>query len=133
MPWPLTFSRSGCELCYVWCSSSSAVGVTLMGQLFAVIRSHGPAWDENGALELQRGWSAHADFMNALAREGFVVIGGPLEGTGDTLLIVGAANEETIRTRLSSDPWGEDMLIISRIAPWSLRLGEERLAVTEPY
>jgi hypothetical protein len=106
--------------------------VTNMRRLFAVIRSRGTSWDSGRSLETQNGWNAHAQFMSALAAEGFVAIGGPLEGTADTLLIVSAANEDQIRQRLSADPWGEDMLRICRIAPWSLRLGERRLAVEEP-
>ena len=103
--------------------------VTIMRRLFAVIRSRGAGWDEARALEMQDGWNAHAQFMNALAAEGFVLVGGPLEGTRETLLAVRAESEGEIRRRLSDDPWGEDMLKLSRIAPWLLRLGEERLAV----
>jgi len=66
--------------------------------------------------------------MNALAEDGFIVVGGPLEGTGDVLLIVSAADESEIRRRLAQDPWGEDMLKLSRLAPWSLLLGGHRLA-----
>jgi uncharacterized protein YciI len=77
---------------------------------------------------MQSGWRAHAQFMNALAAEGLILVGGPLEGTGDTLLIFRAENEEEIRRRLADDSWGEDMLKISRLASWCLRLGEERLA-----
>jgi hypothetical protein len=102
-----------------------------MRRLFAVVRAHGPAWQETRPLEMQHGWRDHADFMNALAAERFVVVGGPLEGTGDTLLIVSAEGEGEIRQRLSADPWGQDMLRLLRIAPWSVRLGEGRLAVEE--
>ena len=102
--------------------------VTIMRHLFVVIRSHGTSWDRSRPLEMQEGWKAHAQFMNALAAEHFVVVGGPMKGTEDTLLIIGAKSEEEIRRRLSKDPWGEDMLKISRIGPWSLRLGEHRLA-----
>ena len=53
----------------------------MSSSLFATIRTRGPAWQSALPLERQAGWDAHASFMNALAREGFVVIGGPLEGT----------------------------------------------------
>ncbi|HLY04734.1 MAG TPA: hypothetical protein VKR31_03205 [Rhizomicrobium sp.] len=99
-----------------------------MRRLFAVIRSHGPAWDESRPLEKQADWPAHVIFMNALAAEGFVVVGGPLDGTEDTLLIISAEHEDEIRRRLASDPWSRGMLRLGRIAPWSLRLGEHRLA-----
>ena len=67
-----------------------------MRRLFAVIRSHGPGWDESRTLDRQHGWRAHADFMNALTAEGFVVLGGPLEGTGDMLLVIRADSEAEI-------------------------------------
>lgn len=81
---------------------------------------------------MQHGWGAHADFMNALAAEGFVVVGGPLDGTRDALLVITAESEAEIEARLRDDPWGTDMLKIARIAPWSLRLGDWRLAVDKP-
>src|SRR5438309_801920 len=58
-----------------------------MKRLFAVIRSRGPAWDPSRPLEGQPDWQGHAAFMNGLKAEGFVVLGGPLEGTPEVLLI----------------------------------------------
>ena len=95
-----------------------------MKQLFAVIRSRGPAWQASRPLEDQEAWDAHASFMNALQKEGFVVLGGPLEGTCDVLLIVRAKTADEIADRLSADPWaGRDLLRVSRVTPWNLRLG----------
>jgi uncharacterized protein YciI len=95
-----------------------------MRKLFAVIRTRGRAWQDARPLEGQADWTAHAAFMNALAGEGFVVLGGPMEGTADVLLVVRAETPGEIRSRLADDPWaGADLLRISRIAPWTLRLG----------
>ena len=92
--------------------------------LFAVTRSRGPAWDGGHALEEQAGWSAHADFMDALAAEGFVAVGGPLEQTDDTLLIVRAQDAAEITARLAADPWTRSgLLVVKQIAPWQVRLG----------
>ena len=75
-------------------------------------------------LEAQPAWPAHAAFMNGLEAEGFVVLGGPLEGTSEVLLIVRAENDAEIRSRLAADPWsGNDLLRVVRTAPWTLRLG----------
>src|ERR1035441_2003816 len=49
---------------------------TSVKRLFAVIRSRGAAWNDSLPLEEQEDWRPHADFMNALHAEGFVVIGG---------------------------------------------------------
>jgi uncharacterized protein len=95
-----------------------------MRQFFAVIRTRGPAWQESQPLDGQADWGLHASFMNALVREGFVVLGGPLEGTSDVLLVVKAASPAEVRSRLAEDPWaGNGLLSITRVAPWTLRLG----------
>ncbi|HUG36518.1 MAG TPA: hypothetical protein VML54_06180 [Candidatus Limnocylindrales bacterium] len=95
-----------------------------MPQLFVVIRTRGPAWQDSEPLEGQTDWAPHALFMNSLAKEGFVILGGPLEGTSDVLLVIRAKTPDDIRSRLADDPWaGKDLLRITRITPWTLRLG----------
>jgi uncharacterized protein YciI len=95
-----------------------------MPQLFAVVRTRGPAWQEPRPLEGQADWAGHASFMNSLAQEGFVILGGPLEGTSDVLLVVRATSPDEVRSRLAKDPWeATGLLRISRVAPWMLRLG----------
>jgi len=96
----------------------------LMPQHFMVIRTRGPGWKDSRPLEGQDDWAGHASFMNALAKEGFVILGGPLEGGSDVLLIVRATSPEEIRSRLAEDPWTiRDLLRVTRISPWTLRLG----------
>ena len=88
-------------------------------------RRRGPAWNAALTLREQAGWGAHATFMNALAAEGFVVLGGPL-GDGDTLLIVDAADEDTIAKRLANDPWSlTGLLEIASIQPWTILLDRD--------
>ncbi len=41
-----------------------------------VILNHGTAWQASRSLEEQEDWEAHRSFMNALEKEGFVVLGG---------------------------------------------------------
>ena len=95
-----------------------------MQKLFAVIRTRGPAWQDSRPLEGQADWAGHASFMNALAKEGFVILGGPLEGTSDVLLILRATTPDEVRSRLAEDPWAsKGLLRVSRVAPWTLRLG----------
>ena len=95
---------------------------------FAVTRERGPAWDAGRPMRDQPGWDEHAAFMDALAEEGFVVLGGPLgDGEREFLHIVAAESEEAIRARLAADPWtGTDQLRTARIAPWEILLGEPR-------
>ena len=95
-----------------------------MPQLFAVVRSRGRAWNCSLPLEQQADWRGHADFMNALHAEGFVLLGGPLEGTSDVLLIIRANDANQIHARLSDDSWtSRDLLRIKQILPWTLCLG----------
>jgi uncharacterized protein YciI len=88
-----------------------------------VIREPGPAWDADRSMRDQDGWEAHAEFMDALAAVGFIVLGGPLgDGHGRALHIVDAADEEEIRRRFADDPWSDDFLRIDSIEPWTILL-----------
>ena len=95
-----------------------------MKLLFAVFRARGAAWDPSRSLEEQPQWHEHAAFMDGLEAEGFVVLGGPLEGASEALIIVRAADEAEVRSRFAADPWSRsEQLRESRIVPWTLRLG----------
>jgi uncharacterized protein YciI len=95
-----------------------------MARLFAVTNTHGARWAAARPLEEQEGWPAHAAFMDALVAEGLVVLGGPLEGTPDVLLIMRARDAEEIQACLAGDPcYRSDLLRLSRVVPWTLRLG----------
>src|SRR5215475_11059746 len=89
----------------------------------AVRRIPGWAWDASLPMRAQASWPEHAAFMNALAAEGFVVLGGPLGSGEEVLLIVNAASEDVVRTRLAADPWsGSGLLDIARVEPWTVLL-----------
>ena len=97
-----------------------------MPQYFAVRRRRGPAWNASLPLRSQPGWTEHAAFMNGLAAERFVVLGGPLskdEEGEEVLLVIDAPGEAAIRTRLDADPWTRSgQLKIVRIEPWTILL-----------
>jgi uncharacterized protein YciI len=91
---------------------------------FVVLRTRGSGWDESRPMEEQADWPAHAAFMDALVADGFVVLGGPLEGTRDALLVIQAENSSEIMQRLSADPWRlNDVLVAKDCWPWRIRLG----------
>ncbi|HZX82228.1 MAG TPA: hypothetical protein VFF19_01600 [Reyranella sp.] len=69
------------------------------GNLFAVINTRGPNWDDAKPMEDQVDWRAHADFMNGLTADGFVLLGGPFAGTRDVLLIVRAEDRNEVEAR----------------------------------
>jgi uncharacterized protein YciI len=91
---------------------------------FVVTRARGPAWDHGRSRREQRGWDAHAAFMDALTEAGVVVLGGPLgEGDGhDALLVLDVADEAAAHERLAGDPWEGDLLTTSRAEPWTVLL-----------
>jgi len=73
-------------------------------------------------MEGQQDWPTHAGFMEELAREGFITLGGPLEGTPNALLLAHAESEDEVRARLAQDIWAmNDVLRVERIAPWSVK------------
>jgi uncharacterized protein YciI len=75
----------------------------------------------------QAGWDDHARFMDGLADEGFIVLGGPLADGRDTLHIVEAESEEAIRARLAEDPWAPNgMLTPVSIEGWTILLDGRR-------
>lgn len=101
-----------------------------MADYYLVMQAKGPGWDHARRRREQVGWDEHAAFMDALAAEGVVVIGGPVgEGDGDdTLLVVDLPSEAAVRQRLAIDPWAESVLLIKSIRPWSVWLRGRGLA-----
>src|SRR4051794_22334054 len=98
---------------------------------FTVIREAGPAWTDGG-IAAQRGVGDHAAFMDALAREGFVLFAGPLAGTEANrvraLVIVNAEDEAEIHDRLAHDPWVRtDHLRTVNVEAWNPFVGLQRL------
>ncbi len=93
--------------------------------LFVAIRRYGPPYDPQKPLEAQPDWSGHRVFMNALEAEGIVRLGGPLEGTGEVLLVFRAESADEIEQRLKADPWTRSGILSTvRISRWDLRIGE---------
>lgn len=90
---------------------------------FAVVREFGSAWDRERPMREQEGWHAHAAFMDGLADEGFIVIGGPLGDEERAMHVVRAADEQEVERRFAEDPWGEDMLRLASVKPWTILLG----------
>ncbi len=78
----------------------------------------------------QREWQAHAQLMDALVDEGFILAGGPLGGEDDAprvLHIVAAADLAAVEAKLNEDPWtAMGLLETVSIDPWTVLLGEVR-------
>jgi len=112
--------RRRLRLCPGVGASSYASGMAT----FAVTMEHGPQWDPSRGIRAQAGFPEHAAFMDALVEDGFVLLGGPLDGGRSALLAVNAASEQAIRDRMADDPWAPAQLLrVGAVQRWELWLG----------
>src|SRR5579863_5655445 len=95
--------------------------------IYAVRMVNGAAYDRRRERREQDGWDEHAEFMDALVDEGFVVLGGPVGDGEQVLLAIEAADESEIRERMADDPWhASGVLRIGRVTPWTIWLDGTR-------
>jgi uncharacterized protein YciI len=97
-----------------------------MATFLVLVRRTGPEWDRSRPMEEQSDWDAHAEFMDGLVDDGFIVLGGPLADEERVAHVVEAESEEAVRATLARDPWSETHLVIDSIEPWTLRLDSRR-------
>ena len=97
---------------------------------FIMIRAPGDAWDWSIPMNQQVQWQAHAEFMNALANEGFIAAGGPLGKEDDAVQILHILNAPSdmgaasIEGMMAKDPWVPmGLLKTVSIQPWNVLLG----------
>jgi uncharacterized protein YciI len=94
-----------------------------VAELWVVRLSRGGPWDWSRDLREQEGWDEHARFMNSLVEDGFILLGGPLEGDRETLHVVDAATEEAVRARFAEDNWAANgMLSVKSVERWTILL-----------
>ena len=80
-------------------------------------------WDWSRDMREQDGWDDHARFMDGLVDEGFIILGGPLEGDRETMHVIRAESEEAVRERFATDPWWVNgMLRPKSIERWTILL-----------
>ncbi len=95
----------------------------MAGVLWVVRRRRGGPWDWSRDLREQAGWGEHAAFMDALVDEGFILLGGPLEGERDVLHVVDAPSAEAVHARLEEDNWTQNgMLETISVERWTILL-----------
>ena len=93
---------------------------------YAVLRERGENWDARLPLRQQEQWDEHAAFMDALAEDGFVILGGPLGDGEKFLLIIAAESEQAIEVRLADDPWTPlHLLRTASVERWEILLGKK--------
>ena len=60
--------------------------------------------------------------MDALAADGFIVLGGPLSDGVHVLHVIEAPDEASLRARLAEDPWHGRLLRIESVQQWEILL-----------
>ena len=93
-----------------------------MATFHVLLLREGPEWDPSLPLEAQSEWTAHAEFMDGLVDDGFIILGGPLSDERRVVHVVEAESEEEIRATLAVDPWSGSHLVVGAIDPWTIRL-----------
>ncbi len=90
---------------------------------FGVTLVHARNWDNQRSIRDQERWAEHATFMDGLVDDGLIVVGGPLGSGERTLHLVDAPDEQTVKSRLRSDPWAQmGLLEIGTITEWAFWL-----------
>ena len=100
--------------------------------LYLVRVERGGPWDWSRDMREQPQWNEHASFMNGLVDDGFIVLGGPVEGGRDAFHVVEAASEDELRARFAQDPWAlNGMLTVRSVERWTILLAPEDVAPAE--
>ena len=95
--------------------------------LFVLIRERGPNWDRSRGMREQDAWDAHAAFMESLAEEGFILLGGPV-GDDQVMHVIVAGDEREVYDRLAADPWEPIGLLRNvSVERWHVLLGKTAL------
>jgi uncharacterized protein YciI len=95
--------------------------------VWVLTRERGPSWDHARGLREQEAWDEHAVFMEALADEGFILLGGPV-GEERVMHVIAADSEQEVYRRLAADPW-EPMGLLRNVSVerWHVLLGKTAL------
>ena len=83
----------------------SGIGLPVMKNTFVMISSAGPNRDLSKGTREQPFWDEHAEFIDQLVADGFILMGGPLVDEGGSLLIFNAEDENEVREKMKNDPW----------------------------
>jgi uncharacterized protein YciI len=86
-----------------------------------MISSAGPNRDLSKGTREQPFWNEHAEFIDRLVAEGFILMGGPLVDEGGSLLIFNAEDENEVKENMKNDPWlKEGILKQESIKRWQI-------------
>ena len=98
-----------------------------MKNTFVVISSAGPNRDLSKGTREQPFWDEHAEFIDQLVAEGFILMGGPLVDEGGSLLIFNAEDENEVRDKMKNDPWAKQgILKLESVKRWQIFIDERK-------
>ena len=89
---------------------------------FAVTLERCGEYDFSRGMREQADWDAHATFLDGLAAEGFIRLGGPLADGVHAFHVIEAASEQEVRARLAEDPWAGRLLRVAEVQEWEVLL-----------
>ncbi len=92
-----------------------------MESTFIVMSTAGANRNHAKGSREQAYWDEHADFIDRLVDNGFIVLGGPLPDEGGAVLVVRAGSEAEVRETLRTDPWYEhEVLALQSVRRWDI-------------
>jgi uncharacterized protein YciI len=98
-----------------------------MKNTFVVISSAGPNRDSTKGTREQPLWDEHAEFIDRLVAEGFILMGGPLVNEGGSVLIFNAEDENEVRAKLKDDPWQtHGILKLESVKRWQIFIDQRK-------
>ena len=96
-----------------------------MTMFYLVTSIAGPNRDLTKDSREQPYWDQHAEFIDKLVDEGFIVMGGPIADEGGALIIVKGDNEAEVRQRIADDPWTtHGILQLVSVQRWEIFIDE---------
>ena len=95
-----------------------------MSKTFVVLSSADLQRDSAKGTREQPLWDEHARFIEGII-DGFIIMGGPFEDEGGSMLIVRAEHEAEVSEKLKPDPWYiHGILHLQSIRQWDIFIDE---------
>lgn len=88
-----------------------------------VTLEQGERWDARFPMRQQQHWDEHARLMEEFVDDGFIILGGPLDGEERILLVINAESRQAIEARFAADPWiARGVRRIAKVEHWEILL-----------
>jgi len=96
-----------------------------LSKLFVITAIAGPHRDLAKGTREQPYWDEHAQFIDGLVADGFIMLGGPLVDLGGSMLIVRAEDVDEVKLTMKDDPWYvHGILKLDSIRRWEIFIDE---------